>query len=179
MKKSKKVFLRKIKESDINKNYIQKFQEEKVFHFLDTDVKNFTKKIVIDYIKHGEKTKEYFMYAVCDSENKKHIGNVKIGSINYRDMTSDLVTVIFDKTYWGKGIATEAIILGNEIAFDQYNIRKLCGGMYDNNIGSIKAYMKAGWIIEGVLPNHYIHHGKLRHRVCVSCYNPKFKLNNE
>ncbi|MGJ8661941.1 MAG: GNAT family N-acetyltransferase, partial [Bacteroidota bacterium] len=120
----------------------------------------------------GRETKQFYMYAVCLTESGKHIGNLKVGPIDYKNMNSDLVTVIWDRNEWGKGLATEAIKLGNKIAFEEYNIRKLTGGMYSSNVGSIKAYTKAGWIIEGTLQNQYVLNGKLEDRVMVSCFNP-------
>ena len=112
------------------------------------------------------------MHGICDVATNKHIGNLKIGPIDKHNMTSDLVTLIGDVNFWGKGLATEAIELGNSLAFDKYDIRKLTGGISSNNIGSIKCYTRAGWIIEGTLKEHYIVEGKMHDRVCVSCFNP-------
>jgi [ribosomal protein S5]-alanine N-acetyltransferase len=168
------IFLRELLESDVNSNYLEGFSDEIVTSFLEVDGKNLTKEDVIEYMNYGRATKSYFMYAVCLKHNNQQIGNLKIGPIDYNNMLSDLVTVIWDKNYWGKGLATEAIKLGNKLAFEEYNIRKLTGGIYSENIGSIKAYPKAGWIIEGKLQNHYIVGGKLEDRILVSCFNPAF-----
>ena len=89
-------------------------------------------------------------------------------------MVSDLVTVIGDTSYWAMGIATEAIKLGSKIAFKVYDIRKLSGDIYSENIGSVKAYTKAGWTIEAVLKGHAIVNGKVMDRIFVSCFNPRY-----
>ena len=39
----------------------------------------------------------------------KHIGNIKLGPINWIHRYGDISLLIGDKDYWGKGIATEAI----------------------------------------------------------------------
>ena len=166
------VFLRELTEKDINSNYLKGFRNDDVLSFLEVDGKNLTPKDVIDYMNNGRETKQFYMYAVCLAESEKHIGNLKVGPIDYKNMNSDLVTVIWDRNEWGKGLATEAIKLGNKIAFEHYNIRKLTGGMYASNVGSIKAYTKAGWVIEGTLHNQYVLNGKLEDRVMVSCFNP-------
>lgn len=166
------VYLRELTEDDINDNYLKGFANDDVDSFLEVDGKSLTRQDVISYIRQGKESKSYFMFAVCLRENDQHIGNLKIGPINYKHMLGDLVTVIWDRAQWGKGLATEAIKLGNKLAFEQFNIRKLNGGMYAGNVGSIKAYTKAGWIIEGTLQNHYLINGKLEDRVIVSCFNP-------
>jgi [ribosomal protein S5]-alanine N-acetyltransferase len=174
----KRVYLRELMESDINEDYLKGFSDDDVLNFLEVDGKNLTKDAVVEYIREGRENKSYYMYAVCLLDSDKHIGNLKIGPINWKHMFSDLVTVIWDKQYWGKGLATDAIKEGNKLAFDKYNIRKLTGGMYANNMGSIKAYTKSGWIIEGKLQNHFIENGKFVDYVLVSCFNPCFDQDN-
>ena len=169
-----KIYLRKLVESDINDRYLNSFRDKNVIYFLEVDGEKLTQQSVINYINEGSNSKEYFMYAICLSENNQHIGNVKIGPIDYKHMRSDLVTVLWDVEHWGKGIATEAIKEGNKIAFEVYNIRKLNGGIYENNIGSINAYIKAGWFIEANLKDHYILNGKYLDRDVVSCFNPNY-----
>ena len=172
-----RLYLRVLLESDITEEYLGWFSDEKVTKFLE--VKNLKKKDVVDYIRTGRETKIYYMYAVCLKNNNKHIGNIKVGPIYPKHKISDLVVVIGDKSYWGKGYATEAIKIGNRIAFEKYNLRKLWGDIYSGNIGSIKAYIKAGWVIEAKLKSHYLIDGKTFDAVIVSCFNPKYFDQNE
>lgn len=167
-----KVYLRELVKQDINANYLNGFADDQVTEYLEVNGKSLTVDAVVEYIKLGKETGTYFMYAVCLEENNQQIGNLKIGPIDKKHALSDLVAVIWDKNYWGKGIATCAIKQGNKKAFEQHNIRKLTGGIYSGNLGSIKAYTKAGWIIEGTLQNHYVVNGKFEDRVIVSCFNP-------
>jgi len=168
------LYLRPLVEKDITINYLTHFKNEDVLAFLEVTQSELTKESVISYFKSGIKSKTFYMYAVCLTENEEHIGNVKIGPIDKKHSISDLVTVIWNKKYWGKGFASEAIKVGNKLAFEEHNIRKLSGGMYSDNLGSIKAYKKAGWIIEATLQNHYFRNGKLQDRVIVSCFNPSY-----
>ena len=170
----KTVYLRPLVVKDITEYYLENFKDDEVLLFLEVTNAELTKKSVVEYIQNGLDTKTYYMYAVCLTENGKHIGNLKIGPIDNKQKLSDLVTVIWDKDYWGQGLASKAIKLGNKLAFEKHNIRKLTGGMYSDNVGSIKAYTRAGWVIEATLQNHYIHNGKLQDRVIVSCFNPSY-----
>lgn len=169
-----RVFLRSLETTDINENYLSWFKDEEVTKFLEVDGKSLTKEEVIRYINEGKNSKSYFMYAICIKENNKHIGNLKIGPINYKHGISDFITVIGDRAQWGKGLASEAIRLGIKLAFEKFNIRKLSAGVYSDNVGSIKAYTNAGFIIEGTLKDHYVFKGKYQDRVMVSCFNPNF-----
>ena len=167
-----KIYLRELVEDDVTDRYLSWFRDPQVTEFLEA--RNLTSKDVIDYIRAGKETATYYMFAICSNESGLHVGNLKVGPIERKHMLSDLVTVIGDKNYWGIGLATEAIMLGNELAFSHYGIRKLSAGMYADNIRSIKAYTKAGWVIEAILQGHYLLNGKILDRICVACFNPKY-----
>lgn len=167
-----RVYLRPLTEEDINEDYIAWFRDTVVTEYLDS--RGITVDDARNYLREGRETGAYFMFAVIDRESGLHIGNVKLGPISKLHGTSDLVTVIGRREFWGKGLATEAISLGNRIAFEEYGIRKLSGGIADGNIGSVKAYTKAGWVIEANLKGHHLIDGEARDRIVVSCFNPAF-----
>ena len=170
--KTKRLYLRPVEESDVTERYLSWLADPAVTEFLES--RDITREQAIDYIREGRKTGTNYMYAICYRENDLHIGNLKIGPISKKHRTSDLVTLIGDRDYWGKGLATEAIKLGNNLAFENHDIRKLTGGMHSDNLGSIKCYTRAGWKIEGRLVGHYTLNDKVMDRVCVSCFNPKY-----
>ena len=165
--KGERVYLRELLLSDVTDRYLSWFRDESVVQFLAS--KNLSYEDVVQYIAFGKETKSYFMHAICVCENDLHIGNVKIGPIDWSSMRSDLVTVIGDTAYWGKGLATEAISLGNKLAFDFYEMKEVLGHIDASNIGSLKSYFRAGWgetkrISDPPSPE----------LVCVSCFNPKY-----
>jgi [ribosomal protein S5]-alanine N-acetyltransferase len=170
---STRVHLRELRHADVTDRYLSWFRDADVTRFLE--VRDLKQQEVIEYMDYGRETGTYFMYAICINENNLHIGNLKIGPLSQRHALSDMVTVIGDKTYWGKGIATEAIEIGVTIAFDVYRVRKLSASMYSDNVGSIKAYINAGWVEEARLKAHGIIEGKLVDGVYVACFNPSFE----
>ena len=169
-----RVFLRPLENNDINENYLSWFRDEKVTKFLDVDGNTLTKEIVEEYIKFGLNSQTYYLFAICLFDSKKHIGNLKIGPINHFHSLSDLVTVIGNRSQWKKGLATEAIGLGIKLAFEKYNIRKLSAGIYSKNISSTKAYVNAGFFVEGTLKDHFLIDEKYQDKIIVSCFNPNF-----
>jgi [ribosomal protein S5]-alanine N-acetyltransferase len=169
-----RLYIRELTHEDVTERYLEWFKNNDVTSFLEVDGKKLTKKDVTDYIDLGNTSGTYKMYAICLTENDQHIGNLKIGPINFKHRIADLVCVIGDQSYWGKGLATEAIRIGNETAFEKYDIRKLHGQIYADNVGSIKAYCKAGWIIEGVIKGRYLVNDQPMDQVLVSCNNPKY-----
>ena len=51
-----------------------------------------------------------------------------------------------DKNCWGKGYATETIEVLTEHAFGVLGLHKLTAGAYAENVGSIRAFEKAGFL---------------------------------
>jgi [ribosomal protein S5]-alanine N-acetyltransferase len=167
-----RIYLRALTENDITDQYLSWFRDEVVVNFLQA--RNLTHVDVRDHLEQGKSTGIWHMYAVCLIQDDSHIGNVKIGPIVKNHKISDLVIVIGDRNYWGKGIGTEAIRLGTKLAFEVFHIHKLSGSIYAENLASIRSYKKAGWVEEARLRGHYLHKGKRKDLVIVSCFNPKY-----
>lgn len=167
-----RVTLRPMTEDDVTDRYIAWFRDDQVIEFLDSS--HFEKQDTIEYLRHGLKTRTYFMYAIIDRATGVHIGNLKIGPINWKHRFSDLITVIGDHAYWGKGYATEAIRAGIALAFDEYDLRKLSAGISSDNIGSLKAYTRAGFEVEGMLKGQFLIGDTVQDRIEIGCFNPKY-----
>lgn len=133
----------------------------------------FTKEVIVQDYNDGLSSGKWFYYLIESASGDK-VGNVKIGPIDQKNKTSDLVCLIGNRDYLGKGLAKQAIMLANKIAFEKHDIRRLHGGMYAGNIPSIKAYTRAGWFVEATFKGYYWVNGKSEDRVCVACLNPKY-----
>ena len=168
------VFLRPLEPSDFDDRYLSWFKDSDVTRFLDA--RNISRKDALTHLYQGIESKAWRMFAICRAPDGLHIGNLKIGPVHRRHMTSDLVTVIGERNAWGKGYARAAICQGMKIAFGQMGIRKLSASIDGLNIGSIKAYTSAGFSIEARLPDQYMSQDKgqpvLSEKVFVGCYNP-------
>jgi RimJ/RimL family protein N-acetyltransferase len=171
---SDRLYLKKINISEINEEIMSWFDNKDLMRYYTNSKNKITKDVLINSIEEGNLDGTNYTYGIYYTENDECIGTVKIGPINKIHKISDLVALIGNIKYHGKGLAVEAISLGNKIAFEVYDLRKLFGGMYENNVASIKAYTRAGWKIEGTLKGHYYENGNNIDRVLVGCFNPKY-----
>ena len=173
------LYLRKIQIEDITEQFMLWFADDELMKYYTNSKNKITKETLLKSIQEGESTGNSFTYGIFYKENNECIGTIKLGPINHNHKISDLVVLLGNKKYHGKGLAVEAIQLGNTLAFEFYDIRKLYGGMYENNVSSIKAYTRAGWVIEGTLKGHYLENGKPLDRIEVGCFNSKYFPNHE
>lgn len=170
-----RVSLRELSPEDLDDEYFSWYtKEDDLLKTFTGSRRSFDTDSIVEDIKKGADSGAWFYWVIVDNNSGAKIGNVKIGPIDFVNKTSDLVCFIGNRSFLGLGLAKEAISIGTRIAFDKYDIRRLHGGMYENNISSIKAYVAAGWNIEGRLIGYYWVDGKPVDRILVSCLNEKF-----
>jgi ribosomal-protein-alanine N-acetyltransferase len=148
------VTLRPLEESDIDERYVAWFRDSEVTRFLEA--RDISRDDAIGYLREGRRTGRYSQLAIW--ADGAHVGNVKIGPINARHGVSDLVTVIGSRAHWGRGVASAAIRIAARRAFDEMGLRKLSASIDSLNVGSLAAYTRAGFAVEGRLPRQFVHY---------------------
>jgi RimJ/RimL family protein N-acetyltransferase len=141
--------------------------------YYTTSGRSFSKEWLIEEFQNAEKDNKHF-YAIIDDTLNIIIGTARIGPVNIKHMTSDIVTFIGDRNYLGKGMAKDIIKQTNMIAFNNLDIRKLAGNIYCDNFAALKAYIHSGWMIEGILRSHIILNNKPVDLAPVACFNPRY-----
>jgi ribosomal-protein-alanine N-acetyltransferase len=150
------VCLREIRLSDANENYCDWMNNSKINQYLESRFEKWSIKKLKNYVNKTRRNTACVFLAITAKGNNKHIGNVKIGPINWIHKFADVGIIIGEKSFWGKGIATEVIKLVIDYSFHKLNLHKLTAGAYSNNIASIKAFKKVGFSVEGVRKKHYL-----------------------
>lgn len=89
-----------------------------------------------------------YRYVILD-ENNLLIGTIGFKELNIPGRSASLYIVIGNKTYWGKGYGTDALIIFARFLFTQWNFHRISLDTWDENIRAIKAYEKVGFKIEG------------------------------
>ena len=135
----------------MNDTEVQKYTEQKHKRHSLKDIKNFISK--------KNKSKNELLFGIFLKKNKSHIGNIKLGPINFTHKHAEISYFIGEKKLWGKGYTTKAIKEIIKIARKK-KLRKLKAGFYEKNSGSKKVLEKNGFIKEGVLKSEIIHKNK-------------------
>lgn len=64
--------------------------------------------------------------------------------------------------FWGKGIASEALVLFTEYALKKFpEVKRIYSQVFDFNVASMKVLENAGFEPEAILRHAYIKHGKV------------------
>ncbi|GAB3295603.1 GNAT family N-acetyltransferase [Hymenobacter tenuis] len=171
---SENLELRSLKRTDIDERFISWFEDDGLMRFYTNSRQTHTYESLLTSIEQGIASATVYVFAIIDKHSQVCIGTIKLGPINHDHKISDLVVLIGDRDFHGRGLAVEAIKLGNALAFSEFDIRKLFGGMFETNVSSIKAYTRAGWVEEGRLKGHYLVDGQPVDRILVACFNPTY-----
>lgn len=160
-----RIYLREVRLSDVNENYYRWLNDPEVNQYLETRYTPQSIENIRRYVEGMDGKADEIFLAICLKDNDEHIGNIKLGRINWIHRFADISLLIGEKSYWGKGIATEAIVVLSRFAFSDLNLHKVRAGCYSKNVGSAKAFVKAGFSKEGVLRKQWLSGGEFQDEI--------------
>ena len=140
---------------NITDEYINWLNDPAVNQFLESRYQIQDKKSVEQYVAACLANNDILLGIWC-KKNERHIGNIRVHSFNIRHKTAEVGILIGDKSVWGKGYATESLLLLNKLCSRNTEIRKLTAGCYGKNQGSRKAFLKAGYTEEGIRKEQFL-----------------------
>ena len=153
---TQRLILRNLSFDDAEGDYYSWMHDKEVVRYHEIRHVNLGRDDLRRYIKNMNESSEDLLLAICLLESKKHIGNIRLGPIDKRNNRADLGLLIGDKDCWGKGYATEAIKKVTAYAFGELNLHRVEASAYAINEGSLKAFQKVGYEIEGCLTSHWL-----------------------
>ena len=77
--------------------------------------------------------------------------------------------------FWGRGIATEALMLVTDYVFAELNYLRLFAVPFADNLGSIRVLEKAGYAKEAFLAASSVKYGVVRDQLLYARINPSWK----
>ena len=156
----KSIILRPIKKSDCNLKYLKWLQDKEINKYLETRWSKQSIKGIKKYVEEMNKSKNDFLFAIQDIKTSEHIGNIKLGNLDFNHMSGETSYFIGNKNFWKKGKAFEAINLIMVFFFDVLKLEYLLAGVYETNTSSKKLLKKLGFIQQGRFKKKITSNGK-------------------
>ena len=179
------VSLRELRPEDVSERYVRWLNDPQVNQFLETRFEAHTLAGVRSYVQSIKAEKNEILWGIFLKMDGAHVGNIKLGPVHPRHKFAYIGLMIGEKDYWGKGIAAQAIALVTKYAFEELKLHKLLAGCYEPNVGSLRAFEKCGFHIEGTEKSQWLYEGKYIDSYRMAFINPgegvleKGKLNQE
>ena len=129
--KNKKIQLKILNVSDVSTKYLKWLNNSNIMRFTAQAGKKHTLSNVKKFVK-------------------EHIGNIKLGPINKRNLTADVSYIIGEKKHWNKGYATQAVKEISILAKKKFKLKKLQAGHQKINPASSKVLTRNRFKLEGI-----------------------------
>jgi [ribosomal protein S5]-alanine N-acetyltransferase len=147
--------LRSLTVDDVGERYVGWLNDPEVTRYLESRHATHSIQSVTDFVRAKIDDPHALFLGMFLNDDNRHIGNVKLEPIDPVNRRAEVGILLGEKEFWGKNLATEALELTVHVGFEHLGLHKLTAGCYGNNIGSMKAFQKAGFSVEGIRKSHY------------------------
>ena len=117
MLQSSRLLLRALEPGDLNANYLSWMNDSAVNRYLETRFLPHSLEALQAYWETHRDDQSSPWFAICLLSDGHHIGNIKLGPIQWLHRRADLSLFIGERGCWGQGYASEAIALVRDWAF--------------------------------------------------------------
>lgn len=155
-----RLHLREVRPTDVTNRYYAWMNDPDVTRYLESRFFPNSRAMLQNYVNAKAGDQDNVFLAIVLNQGNRHIGNIKLGPINWIHRFADVGLLIGEKDCWGHGYATEAISLVMEYGRKGLNLHGLTAGCYAPNVGSLRAFLKAGFVQEGLRKNRYFCDGQ-------------------
>ena len=152
-----KTYLRTLSCADVTKKYVDWLNDYEVTKFTEQRHSQQTFDTVTQFVQNKQEAGDEFLFGIF-YENQ-HVGNVKLGLINWHHLFADISYFIGDKNLWGKGIASKSVSTAVWFGTKVLGLKKIRASYYENNTASAKVLRNCGFKVEGIRVSEILFEG--------------------
>lgn len=139
-----------MEEADATTDYARWMNDPEIVRYTESRYTAHTIDGIRHYIAAMRADPGSLLLAIEREKDGRHIGNIKIGPVDWYHRSGDIGLLIGETDCWGQGYASEAIAALADHAFAVLRLEKLTAGVYAPNTGCIRAFERGGFVSEGV-----------------------------
>ena len=143
--------LRPLQVSEATQVYADWLNDPEVNRYLETRHSLQTVESCAAFIEQCNADPNSHLFGIFHRASGKHIGNAKIGFISAPYQRGQVSLFIGEKAFWGQGLSSELVRALTEYGFQTLGLNRLEAGCYEDNLASLRVFLKAGYTVEGFL----------------------------
>ena len=143
------IFIRVISKKDVSLTYLNWLKNDEIMKFTEQNKKNHTLGSTIKFVEEKFQSKFDFLFGIFLNNN--HLGNIKLGPINWDKKDAQISFFLGEKKFWGKGIMFKVIKKLLSFAFQTLRLIEIKAGYDKKNIASAKIFKKCNFRITKTL----------------------------
>lgn len=151
-----KIELRDVMQSDCDANYLRWMTDEETNRYMETRWVSQTHESILTFIQQVAESGDSILFAIIERQSGRHIGNIKLGPINFRYHYADISYFIGEKEKRGNGYAKEAVELVCDYGFRYHQLHRIQAGVIDGNSNSARVLQSCGFKLEARLRDKFI-----------------------
>ncbi len=157
MKKFSNIQLKELNSQLVSDRYVEWMNDFNITKLTEQRFFKHTKKSIIEFVNEKKYSKNEHLFGIFYvNEKKTHIGNIKLGPINYHHKFAEISYLIGDLRFQNKGLATKAIEQILVLAKKKYKLKKIIASLYSNNIASKRVLEKNKFKLEGIIKKKFV-----------------------
>ena len=170
-----KVYLRPLERADLNETYLGWLNDAEVTRYLETGAFPATMHDLEKFYEGVTGSRTEVIFAIADRRSHRHIGNVKLGPINWVHRRAMFGIMIGDKGFWGRGVGEEVTRLMVEYGFFRLNLHRIGLVVFEEHVPGVRCYQKVGFKIEGCLREQMFQNGKYKNHLWMGLLRSEYK----
>lgn len=174
--RSERIVLRKLRADDATPAYASWLDDPDVNRFLEVRHYAHTVESCRQFIAQMNDGDTQHLFGIFLAASERHIGNIKIGFVDPRYATAQASLFIGDKSMWGQGFGPEAIRLATTYGFVDLGLARIEAGVYEENLSSLKAFLKVGYTVEGFFRKKFVLEGRRVGSFCMGVLRDEWQF---
>ena len=170
-----KIYLRTLERADLTETYLDWLNDAEVTRYLETGAFPTTYQDLEKFYQGVTGSKTEVIFAIADRKSHRHIGNVKLGPINWVHRRAMLGIMIGDKEFWGRGVGEEVTRLMVEYGFFRLNLNRIGLVVFEEHVPGVRCYQKVGFKVEGCLREQMFQGGKYKNHLWMGLLRSEYK----
>ena len=155
-----RIYLRAIEMTDVTDEYVSWMNDANLSSFIPAMTFPATRESVEKYVLNHISNPDVVFLAIIEKSTDMHVGNIKLGPINWISRNTDYGRLIGLRESRSKGYGSEAASLLLHYAFDVLNLHKVFAGCVSSNLSAINSNRKAGLEVEATIKEKYFTCGR-------------------
>ena len=168
---SDRIVLRPLNNNDDIKRYYYWLKDSTVTEFLEVRHLKMSKNKIKNFVHKQYISPNNILFGIFVRDTNEHIGNIKIGPINFIYLRTELGIIIGEKKFWKKGFASESIKMVENYCFNILKLNRITASICSPNIASINTFKKCNYKIEGILKKYWVINQKFADEIIMAKYN--------
>lgn len=159
---SERLLMRPLTAADATQGYADWLNDPEVNRYLETRHAPQSIESCELFIQQTNQDASSHLFGIFLKETGAHIGNAKLGFINNHYRSAQLSLFIGDKSCWGRGVGEEVVRALTTYGFRSLELERIEAGCYEDNLASLRVFLKVGYTVEGFFRGSVVCGGRRR-----------------